>query len=196
MLIIGLTGGISSGKSTVADLFKAKSIAIIDTDQIAHEIVAPGQAALERIVEHFGEEILADNGELDRKNLREIVFNDKAQKQWLEALLHPIIIYEAKSKIQAIQSAYYIVIIPLLIETGPYDFIDRILVVDVPEDIQIRRTMVRDHCTESQVRAILNSQASRAQRLAQADDVILNEQGLAELSKQVDTLHKKYMQLL
>ncbi len=196
MLIIGLTGGICSGKSTVADLFKAKGIAIIDTDQIAHEIVVPGQPALEKIAEHFGKEVLANTGELDRKKLRDIIFNDIAQKRWLEELLHPLIINEAKSKIHSIKSPYYIISIPLLIETGPYDFINRILVVDVPEEIQIRRAMVRDHSTKSQVRAIIKSQASRAQRLAQADDVILNVQELTELSKKVDALHSKYMQIL
>lgn len=195
MLIIGLTGGIGSGKSTVADLFAKLGIEIIDTDQLAREVVNPGTAALQKITEHFGPEILTRQKELDRKRLREIVFQAPEQRQWLEKLLHPLIRHAMQVRALHAKSPYCIAVVPLLVETKPNDLISRILVVDAPEHLQLARAMQRDGMSLEQAAAILQSQAGRAQRAAAANDIIYNDKDIANLEQQVLKLHQNYLEL-
>lgn len=192
MLVVGLTGGIGSGKSTVADLFAGLGVPVIDTDIIARELVAPGQPALQQIVEQFGDDILLESGELDRGQLAEITFHDSRQRHTLESILHPPIRQEMQRQLEAQQAPYALVIIPLLAETGQTDQVDRVLVVDCPEQQQITRVQARDQRPPQQIRAIIDSQVSRQQRLDIADDVILNNGDLHELEQQVLQLHHKY----
>lgn len=194
MLVIGLTGGISSGKTTVANLFAEKGIVIIDADIIAREITAPGQKTLESIANQFGNEIIS-NQELNRAKLREIVFADEKKRLWLENLLHPLIREKIYSQVQAAKSPYCIAVIPLLLETKSYDYINRILVVDTTEEEQLKRTAIRDKITLEQIKAILKTQINREKRLASADDVIMNTGDLSELEQQVDKLHGFYLKL-
>ncbi len=195
MFVVGLTGGIGSGKTAVSDRFAELGIAIIDADIAARVVVEPGRPALAEIAEHFGSATLAANGELDRARLRELVFQNAAQRKWLETLLHPLIGTEILAQIQAATSPYAMLVSPLLIETAQRQLAQRVLVVDVPVQTQIARTMARDHNSAAQVQAIIASQASREQRLANADDVISNEQGLEHLNQQVQALHQKYLVL-
>jgi|SRR5580692_4093266 dephospho-CoA kinase len=196
MLIIGLTGGIGSGKSTVAKLFEKKGIAVIDTDQLARDITRPEKPALKKIIEKFGTDILLPNATLDRTKLRKLIFEDDHKRIWLEQLLHPMIRDELREQIQAAQSPYCIVMIPLLIETAPNPLINRILVVDAEKEEQLERAATRDNQTGSQIYSILSKQATRAQRLKAADDVISNMGTLEDLQGQVDALHKYYMSLI
>lgn len=192
--IVGLTGGIGSGKSTVCDCFEALGIDIIDADLEARAVVAAGSPALAEIAGHFGPHILSAEGDLDRKALRKLVFERAEEKNWLENLLHPLIRERILTRIQDSTSVYTILCAPLLLESGAYDFVDRILVVDVPEAQQIARTMARDLCSEQEVKAIMASQLSRQQRLEKADDVIDNSQSLPALKAQVRNLHEFYCQ--
>ncbi len=195
MFVVGLTGGIGSGKTAVSDRFAALGIAVIDADIAARVVVEPGRPALAKIATHFGTETISANGELDRAKLRELVFKSEAERKWLEALLHPLIGEEIVAQIEASTSPYAILVSPLLIETSQLQFTNRVLVVDVPVEVQIARTMTRDNNNEEQVRAIIASQASREQRLAAADDVISNDQGLEYLDEQIQSLHRKYLAL-
>lgn len=195
MLVVGLTGGIGSGKSTVANYFAELGIDIIDTDQLAREVVAPGTPALIKITEHFGKEILDPKHQLNRKKLGDIVFKNPAERKWLEQLLHPLIREKMQQHIQQAQSSYCIAVIPLLIETQPNKLVDRILIIDSPENLQITRAQQRDNLTQQQITTILKAQATREQRLAAADDVILNDKDLNHLKQQVLQLHKKYLGL-
>lgn len=195
MLTIGLTGGIGSGKSAVATIFAQLGIDIIDTDIIAHEIVEPGTPALTKIIEHFGAEITNPDQTLNRKILAKKIFNHVDEKIWLEQLLHPLIRDAVEVAKKKVTSPYCIVVIPLLIETLPNPSIDRILVVASPTHLQISRTRERDQRTESEIMAIIASQATPEERLAVADDIISNDQGLAELSAAVTKLHQKYLKL-
>ncbi len=192
---IGLTGGIASGKSTVAKLFGALGVPIIDTDQIAREVVEPGQPPLERLVERFGQGILTPDGHLDRPKLREIVFSDPKARADLEALTHPAIGTAVEALSAAAGGPYQILVIPLLVEKGLGSRVDRVLVVDCPEELQIRRLQARDGSTREQAQAILNVQTSRAARLKAANDVILNESDIAALRDQVFALHGHYLEL-
>lgn len=192
MLVVGLTGGIASGKTTVANLFQELGVPVIDTDQLAREAVKPGSIALKKIVEHFGQTILTTDNQLNRRCLRDIIFNQPTEKQWLEQLLHPIIRQAVMSNIEKITTPYCIVVIPLLVENN-VNYIDRVLVVDVDEAIQIQRVMTRDDISKDQAQAILNQQATRQQRLAKADDIIQNDNSLAELTKEVQRLHQTYL---
>ena len=194
MLVIGLTGGIGSGKSTVADLFSQLGVPVIDTDIISRQLVEPGKPALEEIKVHF-ENILTPGGELDRSKLRQIIFTEPEKRQQLENILHPRIQEEVRSQLAQQRSAYAIVVIPLLAEKGQWSFIDRVLVVDCNKNLQIQRTMDRDVQNEVQVESVIKSQASRQQRLAIADDVITNESDFTHLQFEVDKLDKKYRQL-
>jgi dephospho-CoA kinase len=194
MLVIGLTGGIGSGKSTVAKFFAELGVEIIDTDQIAREVVAPDTKALAKIVEHFGKEIL-DNKQLNRKKLKDIVFQNSTEREWLEQLLHPLIRQAMGQYILKVKSAYCIVVIPLLVEKKANGIIDRILVVDLPEEQQITRAQQRDDLSRDQVNAILKAQATKEQRLAAADDVIYNDKDLYHLKQQVVKLHQRYLEL-
>lgn len=195
MLVVGLTGGIGSGKSIVAKFFAELGAEIIDTDQLAREVVLPGTDGLNKIVEHFGITILNQQKQLDRHKLRDIIFQNPQEREWLEQLLHPLIRKKTQERINASQAPYCVAVIPLLVESKSNPMINRILVIDAPEDLQISRTMQRDHLSREQILAIMQSQASREQRLAAADDVIYNDQELSDLKMQVLDLHKKYLEL-
>ncbi|MCE9633752.1 MAG: dephospho-CoA kinase [Methylophilales bacterium] len=197
MLVIGLTGGIGSGKSTVAELFASLGIAITDTDVIAHQLTAVGQPALEEIASAFGKEILQKDGSLNRPLLRKSVFADVEAKKKLENILHPRIREAVKAELaEATKAPYRIVVVPLLLETGAYEgIINRVLVVDCPEQQQLQRVLARSSLTEAEARAIMATQSSREQRLHRADDVITNDAEQEKLNHQVSELHKKYLTL-
>ena len=192
MLRIGLTGGIGSGKSTVANMFAEFGVPIIDTDLIARELVQPGQAALGEIVAAFGARLTLRDGSLDRAALRELVFADAGKRRRLEEILHPRIRETVARRCEALATPYCIVVIPLLFETGQRDLVDKILLVDLPEDLQARRAMSRDGAVAGHIKEIMATQASRAERLAGADEIIDNRAGLAELREQVASLHAKF----
>jgi dephospho-CoA kinase len=189
---IGLTGGIASGKSTVAGLFAALGVPVIDTDQIARDVVIPGTALLERLVARFGEVLLTPAGELDRRALRARIFADPADRAALEELMHPAIMAELQQRSQAAGGRYQILAIPLLVEHNLKASVERVLVVDCSEALQLRRVQVRDGVTLAEARAVLAAQASRTARLAVADDVIVNEGDLAQVRQQVEALHIRY----
>lgn len=195
MLRIGLTGGIASGKSTVASFFAERDIDVIDTDAIARELVAPGTPALAAIVDRFGPEILAGPDELDRRKLREIVFHDTEARRDLEAILHPAIRAETLARADSSQSPYVVIAVPLLFEAGFDQLVDRCLVVDCPVAIQIERVMTRDKVSAADARAIIESQLDRAQRNAGADDLIDNSGTLAETLRQAGALHERYLEI-
>lgn len=192
-LRVVLTGGIASGKTTVADLFAGRGVPVIDTDVIAREVVEPGAPALAAIVEAFGAGILGPDGRMDRRRMRERIFADPDARRRLESILHPAIRAEMERQSRAAGGAYQVLVIPLLAEGGRRDHVDRVLLVDVPEELQIERLMQRDSVTREQAIASLDAQATRAQRLALADDVILNTGQVAALAGQVAALHEKYV---
>jgi dephospho-CoA kinase len=193
MLVVALTGGIGSGKTTVSQLFEALGAPIVDTDIIARQLVAPGESTLSEIARQFGETILNPDGTLNRAQLRQTIFQNPDKKRLLESILHPLIRKEMIRQIAALTSPYCIVVIPLLIESGQMEFADRILVVDATEAAQLARVSQRDNQTENEIAAIVASQASRDARLAVANDVIHNNSTLDELKQQVATLHQKYL---
>lgn len=196
MLVIGLTGGIGSGKSTVADRFAEHGVPIIDADLIAKELTLPDEPAFKAIVEHFGSSFVSKDGTLDRRKLREHIFNHVDERNWLEGCLHPLIVARMKEQIGLLKGApYCIAVIPLLAESQAFPFIGRILVVDLPEEDQVERVLNRDKTNAAQVKAIIESQASRHDRLAIAHDVITNNGSLDDLITQVDALHKKYVNM-
>ncbi|MCH8058717.1 MAG: dephospho-CoA kinase, partial [Proteobacteria bacterium] len=176
--VVVLTGGIAAGKTAVSDLFAQRGVPVIDTDQIAHEIVEPGQPALKRIAEAFGQEFLGADGRLDRKKMRNAIFSSPQQKTRLEGILHPAIVAEADHRIAQIDAPWCILVVPLLTETSLLPRIDRVLVVDVEESIQIERVMARDKISQQQAQSILAAQTSRRQRLALADDILDNSGSL------------------
>ena len=194
-LVVGLTGGIGSGKSAAADAFAAQGAAIVDTDAIARELTEKGGAAVAEIERLFGGTFLDQTGAMDRKKMRDHVFADPAAKRALEALLHPMIREESARRIATAGGPYVIHVVPLLIESPDYrSRVDRVLVVDCPEETQLARVRARSGLSEEEVRAIMRSQVSRAERLAAADDVIDNRGSRDALRKQVAALHKKYLQ--
>lgn len=193
---VGLTGGIGSGKSTVADLFAAQGAAVIDTDLIAHQLTAVGGAAIPAIRESFGAGLILPDGAMDRAAMRERVFADPAEKKRLEAIMIPLIRRTTREAAEQAQGAYLLFVVPLLVESGLWQQrVSRVLTVDCPEEVQLRRVMQRNNLSEAQVRAIIASQASRAERLAAADDVISNEGDSAALLPQVVRLHQLYLEL-
>ncbi|MDE2304190.1 MAG: dephospho-CoA kinase [Gammaproteobacteria bacterium] len=194
-LRVGLTGGIASGKTTAARRFAELGVTVIDADEIARQVVAPGAPALAEIVARFGPQMLAPGGELDRRALRARVFADPAERAALETILHPRIRAEMARRSEAATGPYAILVIPLLVEGGPRREVDRVLVIDVDESTQIARLCARDGAREPEARAILAAQASRAQRLAAADDVICNDSGIEALRAAVDALHRRYLEL-
>ena len=194
-LRIGLTGGIASGKSTVADRFAALGVPVIDTDVIAREVVEPGQPALDEIRAVFGDDVFAEDGSLDRAAMRNLVFSDHDLRQQLEAILHPRIGAATLDQANAAGGTYQIIVVPLLTESALKDAMDRILVVDCREETQLERLLARDAESPEQARRILAAQASREERLAIADDVVTNDAGLPELFAQVDEMHRQYVNL-
>lgn len=192
-LRIGLTGGIASGKSTVADMFQGLGADIIDTDIIAREVVQPGEPALDRIRHEFGDEVFLESGELDRSVMRRIVFDDDDARDRLENILHPLIQERTIAASSAARGAYQVIVVPLLVESPLRQFVDRIVVVDCSENAQIQRLMARDAESEGQARRILAAQSSRDERLAIADDVVLNESNLTATLDQVQKLHQSFL---
>ena len=196
MFVVGLTGGIGSGKSTVADCFAAHGVPVIDTDVIAHRLTAPGGAALDAIRAAFGETVMQTDGTLDRAALRRRVFTDADARRQLEGILHPRIRQVVEQTLAALAAPYVLIVIPLLVETGGYrDLLNRVLVVDCPEDLQIARVMARSGLSRDEVMAILAAQAGRAERLAVADDVLVNTASPEALRARVVALHQRYQTL-
>lgn len=197
-MIIGVTGGIASGKSTVALAFAALGVPWVDADDVAREIVEPGEPALAEIAERHGEGVLQADGSLDRRALREIVFAEPDERRWLESVTHPRIrerIIAHLERLQTEGAPYVLLVSPLLFESGQSEMVDRCLVIDVPESLQIARTAARDGVNEAQARAIIAAQMPRNERLARADDVIDNSTGEADLDAQVAELDRRYREV-
>lgn len=194
-LIIGLTGGIGSGKTAASDEFQALGICIVDADIVAREVVEPGTAALSKIATHFGTDILTNTGELDRAALRQIIFSSKDQKQWLESLLHPIIRSEIKRQLNSADSPYVILVSPLLFETDQAELVSRILLIDVPVELQLQRASERDQNSTEQIQKIIDMQLPRDYKLERANDVISNNRDLASLKQNVLRQHQAYLEL-
>lgn len=193
--VVGLTGGIGSGKTTVANLFAAEGITLVDADIVAREVVAPGSKGLEAIVTHFGAEILTPEGELDRAKLRQRIFSHPEEREWLNQLLHPMIRQEMLAQVEKATSDYVIMVVPLLFENGLDRLVNRTLVVDISPELQINRTVKRDNVDASQVNNIISSQCSRSEKLARADDIIDNQGEISTLKREVLALHQRYLQL-
>jgi dephospho-CoA kinase len=195
MMIVGLTGGIGSGKSTVIKRFVELGVPVIDADEIAHDLVRPGQPALQTIIDEFGSGLLTAQGELDRTQLRRIVFTDPARRKMLESILHPLIRTEMLRRADEIKFSYCVFCIPLLVETHQTGMVDRVLVIDSPEKLQAQRIKRRDGLPDTEIKAILAAQATPEDRLTVADDVIVNDRSLDDIYRQVDELHQKYLKL-
>jgi dephospho-CoA kinase len=198
--VVGISGGIGSGKTTVTDLFATYGVEVIDADVIAREVVEPGTPALKSIVDKFGQSVLdyssgASLGTLDRAKLRTLVFSDNETKSWLNKLLHPAIRQQMLLQTRQAKSVYCLLSVPLLVENKLYEQVDRVVIVDVNEQTQLHRTLLRDKTNEQQIRAIMKAQATRPQRLSVADDIVDNNGKTVDLVKQVTRLHKKYSQL-
>jgi dephospho-CoA kinase len=195
MLKVGLTGGIASGKSTVSQLFSTLGADIIDADLIAHQLVEPGQDCLEKIIQTFSKKILLNNGELDRQQLRQVIFSDPEAKQQLEAILHPKIRQQLITQSDNSSSPYCILSVPLLIEAKMTSLVNRILVIEIDADEQLKRLCQRDDISNSQAVDIVAAQSSSQQRTSMADDIIINNNSPEELNLEVENLHKKYLDL-
>lgn len=191
--VVALSGGVASGKSTIANLFAQLGVPIIDADIIARQVVEVGTDALAQIVKHFSTEILLPNGELDRSQLREIIFNNDHERLWLNNLLHPIIHKITQKQIAKQTAPYVIWVVPLLIENNLHQLADRVLMVDVPETLQMERLIYRDKISESLAKRMIRTQVPLAERLSYADDIIVNNGNLASLSEQVNKLHQQYL---
>jgi len=192
-MIIGLTGGIGSGKTAVSDTFKSLGIDIVDADVSSRRVVEKGQPALDDIQAHFGDGILDSENNLDRTKLREIIFKNPQERVWLEKLLHPKIAEHIKDQLESSNSPYCILVSPLLLETEQKSYCSFVLVVDVPEESQIARTAKRDGVSEEQVKNIISAQIDREKRLEQADEIIINDGSVEELKEKVVVLHTKYL---
>lgn len=195
LLRIGLTGGIASGKSAVSARFRELGVAVIDADESARRVVAPGTPGLDGIVCQFGPDLLDADGNLDRRRLRTLIFSDPDKRRTLESLLHPLIHADMEREARLATGPYVVMVIPLLVEGGSRDRVDRILVVDVPEPMQLERLQARDGASLHQARAMLGAQATREKRLQAADDILQNVGTLAELRGRTDALHQRYLQL-
>lgn len=192
---VGLTGGIGSGKSKAADFFEQLGAAVVDTDAIAHELTAGGGAAMEEIERAFGPEYVREDGSLDRSRMRALVFSGSDSRRTLEDILHPLIREVARGRVTSAKAPYSVLVVPLLLETGSYrDLLDRVLVVDCDEAQQITRTMARSKLGEDEVKRIMSAQIPRAQRLAAADDVIVNDADMETLRQRVEALHRQYLE--
>ncbi|MGY0218297.1 dephospho-CoA kinase [Endozoicomonadaceae bacterium StTr2] len=194
-MIVGITGGIGSGKSAVTRYLETKGIAVVDADLAARVIVEPGRPVLEQLQKRYGDEILLSDGNLNRPWLREKIFGDSDERKWVESVMHPEIRNEILRQLDDADSPYKVLVSPLLLETSQHEMVDRVLVVDVPESVQIERTTQRDSVPATQVEAILKAQTSRQNRLDKADDVVDNSLDLPALHQQVDKLHEKYLKL-
>ena len=192
--VVGLTGGIGCGKTTVTTLFAKLGVQHIDADVVAREVVMPGTPCLQAMTQYFGAEILLPGGELNRAKLRQRIFTDAASKAWLEQLLHPAIRQQILSQLQELTSPYALLVAPLLLENNLNQYVQRVLVIDLPESMQLQRAMARDNADEQQIRAIMAAQLSRSERLKQADDIIINDSTPADLAPQVAALHQQYLQ--
>ncbi len=192
-LVIGVTGGIGSGKTTVANLFSSLGVPVIDADELARQVVAPGQPAYEEILQHFGPTVTTKSGELDRRQLRERVFSDSAKRARLEAIVHPRVYAKMKQQLACLETPYAIVVVPLLVESGGMELVDRVLFVDSPKELQIERTYRRDGTTRATIENILAAQLDRSSRLSEADDVIENDASVDALEEGVSRLHRKYL---
>ena len=192
-MIIGLTGGIGSGKTAVSDTFKSLGIDIVDADVSSRRVVEKGQPALDDIQAHFGDGILDSENKLDRTKLREIIFKNPQERVWLEKLLHPKIAEHIKDQLESSNSPYCILVSPLLLETEQKSYCSFVLVVDVPEESQIARTAKRDDVSEELVKNIISAQIDREKRLEQADEIIINDGSMEELKEKVIVLHTKYL---
>ena len=191
--VLGLTGGIGSGKSAVSAMFEEFGIQVVDADIVAREVVEPGSLGLKKITEHFGDEILTSNGTLDRAKLRAIIFADESQKQWLNNLLHPLIRETMLSQLKLATSNYVILVAPLLFENGLEAYCNHTLLIDVPVDVQITRTTARDNVSVELAKQIIASQMSRADKKQKAADILDNNRPLIEVKADVQKLHKKYL---
>ena len=196
MFIVGLTGGIGSGKSAASDYFQTLGVPVVDADIVAREVVEPGQPALKLIVEHFGEHILTAEHDLDRAKLRQKIFENSHEKKWLEDLLHPIIREEITRQLHASKGPYAILVSPLLFETDQHRLVNRSLLIDVPVDVQLARASNRDQNSQEQIQKIIDSQLPRDVKLARADDVILNDKSLAALHDEIEKQHAKYLEYI
>lgn len=194
--VVGLTGGIGSGKSAAAEIFRALGVEVIDADTIAREVVERGQPALRDIATHFGSDILTAEGNLDRAALRRIVFSNPEHKSWLENLLHPLIAELLQRRLNGTESSYAILESPLLLETEQYKLVKRVLVIDASEQTQLARAIRRDGSDEKIIRSIIASQISRAERVQRADDLVSNEESLEKLKANIEALHSKYMEMV
>lgn len=195
MLTIGLTGGIGCGKTTVTQLFEKRNVPVIDADIISHAIVQPTQPTLLLLKNTFGKQVLLANGELDRKYLRELIFNDPSKKETLEDIMHPIIYTRMHNELAKFDDPYGILSVPLLLETNHQTQVDRVLVIDCPETDQIQRVKTRDQLSDHIINSIMNAQCSRSLRISLADDILINNESLASLDTKVQKLHEFYLQM-
>lgn len=196
MLVVGLTGGIAAGKSTATAFFQERGVPVIDADEVARDVVAPGTPGLAAVVAAFGSQILQADGTLDRRRLREVVFAEPAERRRLEAILHPLIQAEIRARLQQVRGPYCILAVPLLIESAALRaLVHRVLVIDVPVEVQLARLMQRDGMSAEQCQAMLAAQASRARRLEAADDVVDNATDIVALTHQLESVHTRYLEL-
>lgn len=193
--IVGLTGGIGCGKSTVTAMFAELGVQYVDADIVAREVVMPGSVCLNAIQCYFGDSILQSNGELNRAALRQRIFSNSADKRWLEQLLHPAIRQQLLQQLAALTSPYALLVAPLLLENKLQQYVQRVLVIDLPESLQLSRAAARDNAGETQIKAIMAAQISRDERLKLADDIISNDNSIADLTPQIGALHQRYLQL-
>jgi dephospho-CoA kinase len=195
MYVVGITGGIGSGKSATTDYLATQGITVVDADQASRIIVAPGQAALATIIDVFGDHLLLEDGNLDRRGLREIVFNDKRQLKRLESITHPAIEAEIRHQLSISTSPYTVLVSPLLLETPQHRLTNRILLIDAPETLQLERAANRDGANREQILAIMKNQMSRQQRQRQSHDILLNDGNLEKLHRSLHALHQRYLTL-
>tara|TARA_Y100000590_G_scaffold465767_1_gene639002 strand:- start:5004 stop:5597 length:594 start_codon:yes stop_codon:yes gene_type:complete len=196
MLIIGLTGGIGSGKSVASDKFASLGITVVDADEASRTVVEPGKPALKEIEDHFGTEVIEKNRTLNRAKLREIIASDVNERKWLESVLHPRIGEQIAKEISESKSPYTLFVAPLLLETNSQEMCSRVIVVDVPKEVQVKRTAQRDQVSSGQVEKLVSAQMKREARLERADDVLSNTGTIEELEQKVEELHKKYLKMV